>query len=87
MFLEDLEVVHSLLKETLILAFSDVGAESGEMAVGAAIGISIFPQDAKNAKELLSHADSAMYSAKRTKEWIKIYDFKDHYYTSDNVIE
>jgi GGDEF domain-containing protein len=33
--------------------------------VTASIGITVFPQDASEADTLLSHADQAMYEAKR----------------------
>jgi len=36
--------------------------------VSASIGISIYPDDANNAKELLEHADQAMYEAKLHKD-------------------
>ena len=35
-----------------------------EFQVGASIGISVYPRDARDAGELLNHADSAMYRAK-----------------------
>ena len=36
-----------------------------ELAVGATVGISIFPDDSADAEELVQQADSAMYAAKR----------------------
>ncbi|MGO8759924.1 MAG: putative bifunctional diguanylate cyclase/phosphodiesterase [Terracidiphilus sp.] len=39
--------------------------KSHELAIGASIGISIFPDDATEAEELVQQADSAMYAAKR----------------------
>lgn len=33
-------------------------------SISASIGISIYPNDAQNPKELLEHADQAMYEAK-----------------------
>jgi diguanylate cyclase (GGDEF)-like protein len=35
-----------------------------DVYIGASIGISIFPQDAKDATQLVQHADAAMYQAK-----------------------
>ncbi|MBF0435995.1 MAG: EAL domain-containing protein [Magnetococcales bacterium] len=35
-----------------------------EAAIGASIGISLFPQDGKNTETLIKHADLAMYQAK-----------------------
>jgi len=37
-----------------------------EFHVGASIGIALFPEDASDAPVLLTHADSAMYTAKRS---------------------
>jgi diguanylate cyclase (GGDEF)-like protein/PAS domain S-box-containing protein len=36
-----------------------------QLAIGASIGISVFPDDAGNAEELIQQADSAMYVGKR----------------------
>ncbi len=38
-----------------------------EYTLGTSIGIAIYPQDSKNAEELLHLADEAMYKAKKTK--------------------
>jgi diguanylate cyclase (GGDEF)-like protein/PAS domain S-box-containing protein len=37
-----------------------------EFHVGASIGVALFPEHADDAEDLLKHADSAMYQAKRT---------------------
>jgi diguanylate cyclase (GGDEF)-like protein/PAS domain S-box-containing protein len=39
--------------------------EGHELKIGASIGISIFPENASDAEELMKQADSAMYAAKR----------------------
>ena len=39
---------------------------AGDVRVGASVGVSSYPRDAKNAKDLLRHADMAMYIAKRS---------------------
>lgn len=39
-----------------------------ELQIGAAIGISMYPEDAKTSEELLRLADLAMYDAKKTKD-------------------
>jgi len=39
--------------------------EGSKASVRASVGIAIYPRDGKNAEELLAHADSAMYQAKR----------------------
>lgn len=43
--------------------------------VGGAVGVSIYPIDSHSSKELLSNADSAMYSAKRSGNFLVIYDY------------
>lgn len=40
-------------------------AQDNEIIMGASIGISVFPEDASNEAELLSHSDSAMYRSKQ----------------------
>lgn len=42
--------------------------KNSSITVSASIGISLFPGDANNAKELLEHADQAMYEAKLHKD-------------------
>lgn len=65
------------LRKSLAESFIDVTNEAGDLKVGAAIGVAIFPQeDTRTAKDLLAHADEAMYAAKRTKEWFKIFFYK-----------
>ena len=39
--------------------------EGAEMKVTASVGIALYPEDATNVSELLSHADMAMYQAKQ----------------------
>jgi len=39
--------------------------EGHEVSVGASVGISVFPESAENAEDLIKQADSAMYVAKR----------------------
>ena len=39
-----------------------------EIAVGASIGISLFPEDDEDFQQLIIKADQAMYKAKQTKE-------------------
>jgi len=40
--------------------------EGNQLTVGASVGIALFPDDAKNAAELMANADLAMYRAKET---------------------
>ncbi len=41
-----------------------VSVHEHELAIGATIGIAVYPEDGRNAEELLKNADAAMYSAK-----------------------
>jgi diguanylate cyclase (GGDEF)-like protein/PAS domain S-box-containing protein len=52
--------------EDLLLAISNpFHVEGHELAIGASIGVAIFPECAGSAEELIKEADSAMYTAKR----------------------
>ncbi|MFZ1083494.1 MAG: EAL domain-containing protein [Terracidiphilus sp.] len=52
--------------EDLLLAIANpFFVEGHELAIGASIGVSIFPECAGSAEELIKEADSAMYIAKR----------------------
>jgi diguanylate cyclase (GGDEF)-like protein/PAS domain S-box-containing protein len=54
------------IAEELLAAISNpLWVEGHVLAIGASIGISIFPDNATDAEELMQHADSAMYAAKR----------------------
>jgi diguanylate cyclase (GGDEF)-like protein/PAS domain S-box-containing protein len=54
------------LAENLLDAISNSFEVEGHiLAIGASIGISIFPDDASDAEELMQQADSAMYVGKR----------------------
>jgi diguanylate cyclase (GGDEF)-like protein len=44
---------------------SEITVEGASYAIGASIGISIFPADAGDAELLLRNADAAMYRAKQ----------------------
>jgi diguanylate cyclase len=59
---EDATVVAGHLLQALALP---VVIDGHEWNIGASIGISIYPETAKDASDLLQQADSAMYSAKR----------------------
>ena len=49
----------------VMAALADPFTISGaEFHIGASVGISLFPRDAKDAESLLKHADAAMYQAK-----------------------
>jgi diguanylate cyclase (GGDEF)-like protein/PAS domain S-box-containing protein len=56
----------TLVAENLLIALANPFQVKGrELAIGASIGITIFPEDATDAEELIKEADSAMYIAKR----------------------
>ncbi|MGE4519859.1 MAG: diguanylate cyclase [Desulfobacteraceae bacterium] len=60
------EAIHASLGAKRILKIIEKPINIGdrEVSVSASIGISIFPDDGKNIKELLKKADAAMYEAK-----------------------
>ncbi len=56
----------AVVAEKLLAALSQAFAVEGNQCfTSASIGISLFPDDASNCEQLLKHADSAMYHAKR----------------------
>jgi diguanylate cyclase (GGDEF)-like protein/PAS domain S-box-containing protein len=59
---EEAAQVAERLRESLFNPFS---VEGHELTISVSIGISIFPENANDAAELIKHADSAMYAAKR----------------------
>ncbi|WP_147821121.1 GGDEF domain-containing response regulator [Salidesulfovibrio onnuriiensis] len=61
---EDVDNVSSVAREILDAVGKPFAVDDMEMAVGATIGISLYPQDGEDAVSLLAKADSAMYSSK-----------------------
>ncbi len=61
---EDVTNVSIVAEEILRAVEKPFTVNGHEMAVGATIGISLFPQDGDDAANLLSRADAAMYSSK-----------------------
>jgi diguanylate cyclase (GGDEF)-like protein len=59
---EDAAAVAKSLLDVLATPFL---IDDHQLTIGASIGISLFPEDGSDADELLQHADSAMYAAKR----------------------
>jgi diguanylate cyclase (GGDEF)-like protein/PAS domain S-box-containing protein len=59
---EDAAMVAENLLDSISSPFT---VEGHDLKVGASIGISIFPENASDAEELMKQADSAMYAAKR----------------------
>lgn len=64
-----------VLNDYINSVFTEFNSNSKYGQVGAAVGTSIYPTDAHSAKQLLSTADSAMYSAKRSGNFLVIYDY------------
>jgi diguanylate cyclase (GGDEF)-like protein/PAS domain S-box-containing protein len=62
--------VLAALSEPVCLDGSDVHTE-------ATVGIAIFPEDGVDAASLMSHADAAMYTAKRTGNSFAVYSARD----------
>lgn len=52
---------------------SDVDIDGTRFSVSASIGIALYPTHGQDIGELLKHADSAMYSAKRTRFGYSVY--------------
>ena len=61
---EEASVAVSRLEETFIAPFL-ISARQIEVCVRWSLGLSVYPDDAKEPDELLSHADAAMYRIKR----------------------
>lgn len=59
---EDAEIV---LTRLLAAASGEVATSCGNVQVSASIGVTMFPQDASEADQLVRHADMAMYQAKQ----------------------
>ena len=59
---EEAMMVAKILLETISVPFTVGGRE---VAISASVGISVYPESAHDAEELMRQADSAMYAAKR----------------------
>jgi diguanylate cyclase (GGDEF)-like protein len=66
----------ALERATKILDLLDKPFKVGntEVAVGASIGIAVYPQHGHDASTLMRHADIAMYLAKQSKRGFKVYN-------------
>ena len=60
---EEAEKVASILLDVISQKFD---IEGHEIRISASVGISLYPENGKDAAELLQQADSAMYAAKRS---------------------
>jgi diguanylate cyclase (GGDEF)-like protein len=68
----DIATIARLMLEAVTAPVSYLGHS---MHVGASVGISLFPQDAPSARELMKRADAALYGVKRTGgDGFKFYD-------------
>ena len=61
----DVESVSKVAKRILDIIIEPYKLEGDLCTVSASIGISFYPEDARDAQSLLQHADTAMYRAKR----------------------
>jgi diguanylate cyclase (GGDEF)-like protein len=53
--------------------------------VGASVGIAVFPEHARDASELLRHADVAMYGAKRGRTGHEVYASDDDHHSRERL--
>jgi diguanylate cyclase (GGDEF)-like protein len=61
----DVVALATKISDSIAEAFEIEGAK---MMVKASIGIALYPEDGRSARELLEHADAAMYAVKRQKK-------------------
>ncbi len=62
--LEDLHSIERIAVHIINVLSQQFSLDDNYASISASIGISIYPDDAKNAEEVLKNADQAMYSAK-----------------------
>lgn len=73
--------------ERYIECLNDVFTIDGhELVVGASVGVSIYPEHGDNISSLLSHADFAMYEAKKNKADICVYDPCDDHLAQGHLL-
>ena len=63
--LRDADEVTAIARRLLEAVGQPVSLSNQQFRVGCSLGISLFPDDASNAQQLLQHADAAMYRAKQ----------------------
>lgn len=67
-----------LMQRVLDAVAAPIAVKGGEVRVSASIGVTFYPADNASFDQLLLHADSAMYSAKRNgKSQYRCYDAED----------
>ena len=63
--IKKLSRISTIAKDFIDAVYEPISIKGHKFYVSASVGISIFPDDASNMQDLLKHADTAMYSAKR----------------------
>ncbi len=63
--IKEIAALQTILQKLSDIQFNKIQIDELELSVGISIGVSIYPQDATTADELLKNADEAMYKAKR----------------------
>lgn len=61
----DREMVNRLLKKIAAILCAPCQIEGHSIGIGVSIGASIYPEDGRDAKDLIHHADIAMYDIKK----------------------
>jgi len=61
---EDIAEVHDFLERLEHCLIGEVSIDGFEVKTGASLGVAIFPDDGRDAEQLLANADLAMYRAK-----------------------
>lgn len=74
---QDIGNLDALLKKIMKVTSQTVSINNHELSTSASIGVSIFPDDGKNAEQLMRNADAAMYHVKENGR------HKYHFYTRD----
>ncbi len=74
---QDVGDLDSLLKKIMKVTSQTITISNHDLSTSASIGISIYPDDGKNAEQLMRNADAAMYYVKENGR------HKYHFYTRD----
>jgi diguanylate cyclase (GGDEF)-like protein/PAS domain S-box-containing protein len=61
---DEMSEVHDFIERLEHCLVGEITIDSFEVKTGASLGVAIFPQDARDAEQLLANADLAMYRAK-----------------------
>ncbi len=70
------EEIHQFAQRVLALFDAPFEIERQKFYIGTSIGITLFPTDGQQPNQLLSQADTAMYSAKKSSSHICFYDIE-----------